>query len=112
LKLCNAIFLSGIYPSKWSESYMTSIFKSEDPQKPENYRGIAINNSIGKLFNLILYNRLDKFLSDHNNIDKTQIGFSKKARTSDHISQSGVLDNMPGRSFIKILNNVGSVHPP
>ena len=61
------------------------IFKSEDPQKPENYRGIAINNSIGKLFNLILYNRLDTFLSDHNIIDKTQIGFSKKARTSDHI---------------------------
>ena len=58
LKLVNAIFLSGIYPSKWSESYITPIFKSEGPQKHNNYRGIAINNSIGKLFNLILYNRL------------------------------------------------------
>ena len=85
LKLFNAILLSGIYPSNWSESYITPIFKSDNPQNPENYRGIAINNSLGKLFNTILYNRLDKFLSDNNIINKTQIGFSKKARTSDHI---------------------------
>lgn len=85
LKLFNAIFLSSIYPSKWSESYITPIFKSDNPQNPENYRGIAINNSLSKLFKTILYNRLDKYLSDNNIINKTQIGFSKKARTSDHI---------------------------
>ncbi|CAG2215844.1 unnamed protein product [Mytilus edulis] len=35
LKLFNAILLSGIYPSKWSESYITPIFKSDYPQNPE-----------------------------------------------------------------------------
>jgi hypothetical protein len=52
---------------------------------PENYRGIAINSCIGKLFNTVLNNRLDKYLIDNNLINKCQIGFSKKTRTSDHI---------------------------
>ena len=53
--------------------------------KPENYRGIAINSSIGKLFNSILNNRFDKFLSENNVIKSCQIGFSKKSWTSDHV---------------------------
>lgn len=85
LKLFNAVFTSGLYPSKWSESYICPIYKSEDRNKPENYRGIAINNSLGKLFNIIMNNRFDKYLKDKDIIHETQIGFSKKARTADHI---------------------------
>ena len=85
MTLYNAVLASGIYPAKWSESFICPIFKSEDQNNPENYRGIAINNSIGKLFNMILYNRLDKFLLYNGIIHKTQIGFSKGACTSDHI---------------------------
>jgi hypothetical protein len=43
------------------------------------------NNSIGKVFNSILNNRLDKCLVENNIIHENQIGFSKKSRTSDHI---------------------------
>lgn len=85
LKLFNSVFRSGHYPKSWSESFIRPLYKSEDPKKPENYRGIAINNSIGKLFNIILNNRLDKFFLDNNTIHPTQIGFSRKSRTSDHI---------------------------
>ena len=56
-----------------------------DSSMQENYRGIAINSCIGKLFNTVLNNRLDKYLIDNNLINKCQIGFSKKVRTSDHI---------------------------
>ena len=42
----------------------SGIFKSGDPCKPENYRGIAINSCIGKLFNCVLNNRLDHFLKE------------------------------------------------
>lgn len=85
LKLFNAVLRSGHYPEKWSNSYICPIYKSENPKKPENYRGIAINNSIGKLFNIILCNRFDKYLSDNQIIHESQIGFSKNSRTSDHI---------------------------
>jgi hypothetical protein len=84
-KLFNLIFTSGIYPSKWSSAYLFPIFKSSDPSKPENYRGIAINSCIGKLFNSILNKRLDKYLETHNIINPCQIGFTSKSRTSDHM---------------------------
>lgn len=42
------------------------IRKSEVPQKPENYRGISMNDIIGKPFNIILYNILNKFLKENN----------------------------------------------
>jgi hypothetical protein len=85
LKVFNDVFRSGNYPNKWSESYISPIFKSQDKKNPDNYRGIAINNSIGKLLNIVLCNRLGKFLSNHNVIHETQIIFSKKSRTSDHV---------------------------
>ena len=84
-KLFNIIFSTGFYPLQWSSAYITPIFKSGDPSKPENYRGIAINSCIGKLFNTVLNKRLDKFLIDNNIISNCQIGFTKKSRTSDHI---------------------------
>lgn len=84
LKLFNAVFRSGHYPGKWSESYLCPIFKSVDPKQPENYRGIAINSSIGKLFNIYLNIRFEKFLSDNGIIHETQICFRRGQRTSDH----------------------------
>ena len=74
-----------MYPQIWSEGYITPIFKAENPKLPQNYRGITICNSIGKVFNSILNNRLDKFLVENNIIHENQIGFSKKSRTTDHI---------------------------
>ena len=53
--------------------------------EPNNYRGITIIYSLGKLFNIILDNRLTKFLDKHHVINDSQMGFTKKARTSDHM---------------------------
>jgi hypothetical protein len=50
-----------------------------DPSDPNNYRGITITNSLGKLFNRILDNRLTKFLDKHHVINDSQMGFTKKA---------------------------------
>jgi hypothetical protein len=80
VKLFNAVFTSGIYLQIWSEGYITPIFKAENPKLPQNYRGITICNSIGKVFNPILNNRLDKFLVENNIINENQIGFSKKSK--------------------------------
>ena len=40
---------------------------------------------LGKLFNSVLNARLDNFLAENKVISKTQIGFQKQARTSDHM---------------------------
>ena len=64
---------------------ITPIFKTGDSSKPENCRGITITSNVGKLFNLILNSRLDKFLEENNLIEKSRIGFAKNARTQDHM---------------------------
>lgn len=84
-KLFNLVFSSGIYPSSWAIGYISPIFKTGDSRQPENYRGIAINSNVGKLFNMVLNARLDKYLEENNIIDDSQIGFKKHARTSDHM---------------------------
>ena len=75
----------GIYPNSWAEGYITAIHKGNDSTDPNNYRGIAINCAVGKVFNRIFSLRLDKFLHKHNIIHDSQIGFTKKARTADHM---------------------------
>ena len=84
-KLFNGCLTFGYYPKLWSSGYITPIHKSNDISDPNNYRGITVTNAIGKLFNKILDIRLDKFLEKYHIIDDCQIGFTRKARTSDHM---------------------------
>ena len=84
-KLFNAILRSGIYPTSWHDSYICPIYKSGSRCDSSNYRGIAIKNILGKVFSIILNNRLEKFITSNNLIDDTQIGFKKNCRTTDHM---------------------------
>ena len=81
----NSCLTFGHYPKPWSSGYITPIHKGNDTNDPNNYRGITVTNAVGKLFNKILDIRLDKFLSKHHIINECQIGFTQKARTSDHM---------------------------
>ena len=84
-KLFNAILRSGIYPTSWHDNYICPIYKSGSQSDPSNYRGIAITNILGKVFSIILNNRLEKIITSNNLIDDTQIGFKKNCRTSGHM---------------------------
>ena len=84
-KLFNLIFSSGLYPSSSALGYISPIFITGDSSNPENYLGITITSNIGKVFNMVLNNRLDQFLEENQIIEKVQIGFTKNARTSDHM---------------------------
>ena len=62
-----------------------TIFKKGDVEDPDNYRGIAIGSVLGKIFSLILLNRLESVVQISHPISPNQIGFKKGHRTSDHI---------------------------
>ena len=61
------------------------IFKSDDKSDPNNYRGICMSSSILKLITSLIYQRLLVQVDKLNLINKNQIGFMKKSRTSDHL---------------------------
>eukprot|EP00112_Aurelia_sp_Birch-Aquarium-sp1_P021061 Seg5571.1 transcript_id=Seg5571.1/GoldUCD/mRNA.D3Y31 product="putative RNA-directed DNA polymerase from transposon X-element" protein_id=Seg5571.1/GoldUCD/D3Y31 len=51
-KIFNMIFRCSRYPRGWNLSYLKPIHKKGALSMPDNYRGIAIGSSIGKLFQL------------------------------------------------------------
>jgi hypothetical protein len=85
VKLFNKILSHGLYPKVSAEGIIVPILKKGDPSVPDNYRGITISSALGKLFGIILNERLQEFCSESNLIDECQIGFKKKARTTDHM---------------------------
>ena len=58
VSLYNKLFVSQTYPDLWKTSMITTIFKSGDVNIPGNYRGVAVANSMHKLFTIILNNRI------------------------------------------------------
>ena len=84
-KLFNKIFKAGYYPNSWNEGLICSIHKSAEKENPINYRGITLSNSLGKLFNTILYHKLTTKLQNANILSPAQTGFRKDCRTTDRI---------------------------
>ena len=75
--------LSSRFPTRWKLSYITPVFKAGVKPNIENYRGIAILPTIGKLFECIvsgiLFDRLKGIISVN------QHGFMKKRSTTTNL---------------------------
>ena len=85
LKLFNLILEAQIVPTDWCKGLIPPIFKLDDKMNPDNYVAICIVSCLSKLSFLILNDRLSCFLKSNNIIDRSQIGFQKGHRPSDHI---------------------------
>ena len=94
LDLMNIIFSSATYPTSWSVNFLKPIYKSGPTEDPGNYRGLAIGSALAKLYSMILLNRLETFVTEHNIISMCQIGFRKLFRTADHIYVLKTIINM------------------
>ena len=57
-KLFKKPFTTGYFPVCWSEGFIIPLYKKEKVNEPENYRGITLVSTFGKLFNKILNRRL------------------------------------------------------
>ncbi len=84
-KLFNCILQSGCYPSEWTQAIICSIYKAGDKADPENYRGISLLPSLGKLFDTILETRLRSWEKANAVLNQNQAGFRSGYATVDHI---------------------------
>ena len=85
LKLIQKIFSEKVYPTKWTINYLKPIYKKGNVRDTNNFRGLAIGSAFGKLYNIILLNRLMKYIGHRKLISPHQIWFMKNSSTSDHI---------------------------
>ena len=85
LKLFNKVYSRGIFPQIWAVSLLTVIHKSGSKKDPGNYRGLCLTSCLGKLFCVILHNRLTEKIKSENLQNKYQIGFTEGSSTFDHV---------------------------
>ena len=72
-------------PCIWKRGYITPIYKTDDSFDPSNYRGITVTSNVGKLFTLLINERLVQFLDENKVIALNQIGFRRRYRTPDQL---------------------------
>ena len=84
-KLFNHIEISAEFPTAWKSSFLVPLHKKGSPGDPNNYRGLAVGNNVGKFYTKILNEKLKKFCSNKNILSQQQFGFREDFRTSDAI---------------------------
>lgn len=80
----NKILENEIVPSSWGNVLMCMIYKKGDKKDPGNYRGIALINTLAKLFTSIMKSRLVAWAIRNQMFPECQAGF---------VEGRGCLDN-------------------
>lgn len=82
----NQCILKGIFPSKLKVAKIIPIHKSGSAIKATNYRPISVLSPFSKIFEKIMFKRLDKYFTTYNTLTKEQFGFRAKHSTNHVIS--------------------------
>ena len=81
LLLFNVVFMNMNYPVLWCYSKLVLIFKAGNRMLCDNYRGISIMDTLAKIYDALIYNRLLLWC----NISKCQAGAQKKRSCIEQI---------------------------
>ena len=82
VSIINLSLKQGIFPSLNKEADVCPIHKKNEKYKCENYRPISLLPNISKIFERVMYSRLDNFLDLSDTIYKFQFGFRKNYSTN------------------------------
>lgn len=121
--------MRGIFPNSLKVARVTPIYKSGCKTDPGNYRPISVLPVIAKIFERILYNRLNVYLQAKKFLNRHQYGFREKSSTltaavdlvtkiKTHIDQKEIVlgifidlkkafDTVSHRKLLEKLNNIG-----
>lgn len=94
-KLFNKIFDLGYFPDSWSEGCIIPLHKKGSINEVNNYRGITLLSTLGKLFTRVLNNRLCKWAETNGVYIEAQAGFRGNMGTNDNIfALHGIINHM------------------
>ena len=85
LILFNKLFEMGHFPEEWSEGYIIPLHKKGSINEVENFRGITLLSTIGKLFSRTINNRLSEWAEKYFILIEAQAGFRPGMSTVDNI---------------------------
>ena len=82
VSIINMSFKEGIFPNLNKIATVCPISKKGDKTHCENYRPISLLSNISKLFERVMYVRLENFLKSSDILYKYQFGFRKQHPTN------------------------------
>ena len=80
--LINKLLIEGKFPDLLKSATVCPIFKKNDKTKCANYRPISLLSNIGKVYEKIMYTRIESFLESNDIMYNLQYGFRKKHSTN------------------------------
>ena len=107
--LYNTVLRCGTFPDLWGESLIIPLHKKGDKMNVNNYRGIMISSSVGKIFLKILTKRIDNFMKTNEKWCLNQCGFKEDHRTEDNLFilqtiYNSHVENNKGKIFIAFVD--------
>ena len=84
-RLFNVVFNKGYFPEKWTEGFILPLHKKGDINQVDNYRGITLLSTLGKLFTHVINNWLRDWAESYHIYVEAQSGFRKNMGTIDNI---------------------------
>lgn len=104
IKLFNIMFDKGLVPQNWTVGIIHPIYKNKgDTSDPVNYRPITLLSCFGKLFTLILNNRFQNFVKNHDLLSEYQSGFRQGYSTVDNMFVINMLIDLLHNSKKKLF---------
>ena len=82
-RLFNFIFNSGVFPEAWSNGLLVPLHKKGSKSIPDNFRGVTLLSTLGKLFTRILNTRFVKWAESYSIYVEAQYGFRAGRGTTD-----------------------------
>ena len=86
-RLFNLSIVLGVYPSKLKMSKIIPIFKNDDRTDANNYRPISLLSNFNRLFEKMMYKRMQNFIQKHAILSSCQYGFPEL-----HSTEHAILD--------------------
>ena len=100
----NLSYEQGTFPLLLKKAKIISIHKAGSKDRVSNYRPISILSAVSKVFEKLLYIRLEKFFSSYNIITKQQCGFRQVYSTEMAITDvCNILRNNSNDRYISCI---------
>ena len=82
----NTCLETGTIPDQWKEAQVFALRKmGKDPTSPDSYRPISLTPHMGKLFEKIMKERLERYLEQKSILSAFQSGFRAARSTTDNL---------------------------
>ena len=84
--LLNKAFSLGLFPDSLKIAKVVPIYNSGDKRNPSNYRPISILSCFSKIFEKLIFTRLDSFICKHSILATNQYGFRRESSTTHAVT--------------------------